>query len=161
MNCTFDNTICGYSVRNTSTSFAFSYVFSISSLGEMSQVIINGHRGYDLCLWLNFLCFALLYVEVRLFIAQNSDDDDDVMTRMTSSVMMPVCRRSNSCPGSSWSTIVRSSVNAETVHFSDYRLKPIKTPHNVIFRRYFVYIVISIFFSYFIKLRSTNEIHTK
>jgi len=34
VNCTFDNTVCGYDVSNTSINFAFSYVFSISSLGE-------------------------------------------------------------------------------------------------------------------------------
>ena len=38
VNCTFDNTACGYSVSNTSTNFAFSYVFSISSLGHSATI---------------------------------------------------------------------------------------------------------------------------
>ena len=40
VNCTFENTYCGYSVSNSSTSFAFSYVFSISSLGELMYIAV-------------------------------------------------------------------------------------------------------------------------
>ena len=41
VNCTFDSTVCGYSVSNTSTYFEFSYVFSISSLGEMHAYLLH------------------------------------------------------------------------------------------------------------------------
>jgi len=46
MDCTFDETTCGYSVSNTSTSFAFSYVFSIASLGENVVIIFAAVRVY-------------------------------------------------------------------------------------------------------------------
>jgi len=58
VNCTFEKTICGYSIINTTMTFELSYVISISSLGEIPRchllrctiVVRNGdHVSIPVC----------------------------------------------------------------------------------------------------------------
>jgi len=46
LNCSFGNDMCDYIVSNTSTSFTFSEVFSISSLGKLHQIPFHAECVY-------------------------------------------------------------------------------------------------------------------